>query len=61
MSRQEIIRYIVRKDEFDIAYYNLGIGAKEAYSYAVQNAARYHGEFYAQLSDGTYQLIKSYK
>lgn len=62
MTKTRLLRYIVEfpgAPEQTVSY-NLGLGEKEAKTYAVHTASRYHGVIKTEAMDGTIQVWKSY-
>ena len=52
------LRYIVHNRFQDIpASYNVSLGAKTAYAYALQNARWHAGEIVCEFVDGTTQIV----
>ncbi len=62
MSNIKVVRYVVVDESQNCCVsYNCALGNKEALSYAIQNASRYHSKIFVETSDGANTLYKSYE
>jgi hypothetical protein len=58
---RKLTRYLVDFPNTPIPVgYNAGLGKKDAYSWAVHTACRFHGRVTAEYADGTSEVVKDY-
>ena len=58
---KKLVRYLVEFPTTPIPVgYNAGLGNKDAYSWAVYTASRFHGRVTSEYADSTTEVVRDY-